>query len=449
MHFTRRLLERRPPALERRPHALFLLACLGAPIAVASCSSESGVGEPRGDADAGTDSSVGEPDGAPAEPVQDAGSSFDGGPMPVACASSPCATALVTTRGASATDPAEGFCALLDDGTVACWGAGRAGQLGRGDSAGGDDSATAERVVGLQDIVSLDHTCAVDKASAVHCWGTGPFLQDALVAKTTEHTPVKLPIPTATKIGVGADVGCALIENGISCWGSNARGQIAPFESASYSTVLQPRRVEVGDAEIRDLVVGDSSFAILMDGTVVSWGANPPLGRASSLFPDPYPLPTALTGVTMLDLANNNACSTTGGVGYCWGVSVSSKAPALGRALPSPVAAPEPLVQIATTPARDATTPPRWCATAASGNVYCWGNNESGQVGDGTQNHAYQAVKVTGLPGPAALVRTTTNATCALLTTGKVHCWGTNFYGQLGNGKMREASLVPHEVVLP
>jgi alpha-tubulin suppressor-like RCC1 family protein len=84
-----------------------------------------------------------------------------------------------------------------------------------------------------------------------------------------------------------------------------------------------------------------------------------------------------------------------------------------------------------------------------SGAVYCWGYNAGGQAGDGTKEHAYEAVKVVGLPAPASQVKTTPDATCALLTSGKVYCWGTNLYGQLGNGLLKDPSPVPQEVVIP
>ncbi len=460
MHSTRRLLDRRGSAT-----ILALLVAAGA-VAVACSADDSVLGaiEPP---DAGTDAADEPIDaGEPEISVRDsAPPPFDGGPLPVTCASDPCATKLVTTRGQSLGDRAEGFCALLADGTVACWGADNAGQLGRGVDGGAGDSAEAEGVEGLTGIVTLDHNCAVDGSGDAYCWGTGPFLQSALVATTTARTPVKLAIPAAKKVALGVATGCALtIDGRVLCWGSNVNGQIAPFESRPSSAVLPPAEMTMpSGSAVRDLVVGDAAFAVREDGTFATWGANPPLARVSPLFPDPYPLASVLSDVTAIDAADHNACTTTGGVGYCWGavfpriVDPTIQGPRLERALPAPVVAPEPLVQIATTRTVvlslvgqvQTVQPQRWCGCGASGAAYCWGYNESGQAGDGTKDHAYDAVKVVGLPAPAAEVKTTPDATCALLTDGRVFCWGANFYGQLGNGKIKSASLAPQEVVMP
>ncbi len=467
MHYTRRLLERRYSSV------FVIVGSLIAGTLGASCSI-SDAGQVPGAHDAASDGSgeVADASAADATPEGDGAPPFDGGPRPVVCASTSCATKLVTTRGKLvkkgghvASDFTEGFCALLHDGTVACWGAGGAGQLGRGDDAGTADDATPARVVGLTDIVELDHTCAVDKAGAVFCWGTGPFVRDPSLVNTTEPTPVKVDIPRATKVAVGAAAACALADGNVFCWGGNLHGQLAPLETEPPSAVLTPRAIELPHgAPLRDLLVGDAVFAVRDDGTFVTWGANPPLARVSSLFPDPHPEPSALAGVSMLDIADDNACAAAGGTAYCWGTVTpgpsdpSTSEPRVDRALPAPVVTPEPVVQIATTRTlveRADYSPPvtrraqRWCAVGASGAVYCWGYNAGGQAGDGTKDYAYEAVKVVNLPAPAAQVKATPEATCALLTTGKIYCWGTNYYGQLGNGNIRVASLTPQEAVLP
>ncbi len=465
MHSTRRLLDRYSFTA-----ALCLVACGGA----ASCSSPDDGGEPA-PVDAGTEASATGDGGAPpdggspdATTPDVAPPPFDGGPLPVVCAAAPCATSLVTTLASDASDLGEGYCVLLRDGTVACWGANGAGQLGRGDNAGTADNATAERVVGLSDVEELSHTCAVDKSGGAWCWGTGPYLRDDAGARTTERAPIKLALPPVKHLGMGIDVGCASNDDGVVCWGSNAKGQLAPLTTTPAYEVLPPRSIQLpSGAPVREVFVGATAFLLREDGQTLSWGASPSLARLSSLSPDSYPLPIVLSGISSMDATRDNACATVSGVGYCWGYLVRNP---IGyfyetfgvdmdtgdSTLPQPVVAPEPLVQIATTRSFvtggffDAVVrPQRWCAVGASGTVYCWGFNASGQAGDGTKLHAYQAVKVEGLPTTAAQVKAMPDSTCALLTNGKVYCWGANYYGQLGNGKIKVRSLVPEEVVLP
>jgi Regulator of chromosome condensation (RCC1) repeat len=460
MRFTRRLLDRRSPAV------VIAVCCLSALTAASCSSSEDAPLAPSNSLDAGAtpEASQATADAAvDASPGHDA-APFDGGPLPVVCTSPPCARSLVTTLPRTMPTPnaaTEGFCALLEAGTVACWGANVEGQLGRGEEAGTDDSAIAARVAGLSNVVELDHTCARTAIGEVWCWGMGAYSTDEGDELTIKRSPVKIAIAPATSIGMGRFVGCAATDSGLLCWGDNSFNQIAPTGGGSFP----PTTIDLPPgAPIRDLVIGDATFVLREDGTTLSWGANPPLARASSLTPnDPYPAPAALGAASSLDVTNTSGCATVGGIGYCWGAvdifgyPTGSAPSPLINALPDPVVAPEPVVRIATT---DTTTvasqtgartvrPQRWCAIGASGDIYCWGGNSHGQAGDGTKDHAYQAVKVQGLPAPAAEVKTMPLSTCALLTTGKVYCWGNNFYGQLGNGVIKGGSLVPQEVVLP
>lgn len=456
MRFTRPLLDRRTFTA-----CLFFVAPIASGLAAASCGSsdERTAGEDTTDAAVSEASPPSDRDGAPDVVAKDA-APFEGGVRPVVCEGSPCATSLVTTLGAYQTDRAEGFCVLLSDKTVACWGAGSAGQLGRGAETSTEDSATATRVEGVTDVVSLDHTCALDSQGDTYCWGTGPFLQTAS-ATSKVVTPVKLPIPKAKKVAMTFQTACAVVDTGVLCWGLNSAGQIAPYDGGSYYVPLPPTSIALpSGAPIRDLVVGSASFVLRDDGSTVSWGANPPLARPSPLFPDPYPQPIDLGGIANMDVALDDACAVAGGVGYCWGsvnagLSYDPRS-RTDRALPEAIVTAEPIVQIATTAVvryadfgTEIEQPQRWCACGASGDVWCQGYNASGQAGDGTKDFAFEPVKVQGLPAPAAQVKTTPDATCALLTTGKVYCWGSDFYGQLGTGKYKASSLVPTEVVLP
>jgi len=438
------------------------LALSGLVIVNCSGGSEDGPSPPAADGstpDVSEDAPQAQPSDAGGGPSRDASHrdlfASDAGPPPVTCTESPCATALVTTVTRQGGGP-EGFCVLLDDGTVACWGLNRDGQLGRGDTA---NSAVAKRVVGLTNIRHLNHTCAIDTDGATWCWGAGPFLRSPTAAFTTERTPVKLDIPPAKAMSFFifgnpvVAVGCALVETGVLCWGANGFGQVRVPVLGESATAPNPATLVAtpDGAPFQDISVGYASFALRSDGTLLSWGRTPPLGRMSSLFPDPNPKPIPLTGVSFLDVANDNACAVVQGNVYCWGAVFGDRtATDLSRALPALIETPEPAVSVATTSSYgNAAYPERGCACGVSGSVYCWGNNASGQVGDGTYEYAHKPVKVTKLPAPAATVRTMPGATCALLTTGKVYCWGENSTGELGNGFIGDPSNVPIEVALP
>ncbi len=458
MYSTKRLLDRRFYG------ALAVFAVVtGTVSATVSCSSDpSAAPIPDEDANAPTPSPSGDDDGGvPGDAaVRDAANEDaakpDAGPLPsrlpVVCTGAPCATSLVTVLG-------EGFCVLLQDETVACWGDNANGQLGRGPDSGVTPSATAERVLDLTDIVELDRGCAIDKNGDTWCWGTGPWLRTS-AATTREPTPVKLPIPPAKTIRVArssanAGTACALVDEGVLCWGTNVHGQVTvPVLNASATTAYPPADAGIPPgAPIRDLAIGDATFAIREDRTAISWGANPQIARVSSLFPDPYPRPISLTDITQIDAANDNVCAVAGASVYCWGRAKDTTGyvpPPFERAFPDPVVLPERGVFVAT--AAGASTDVnrlRGCAVGASGALYCWGDNAQGQVGDGTRDYALSPVKIDSLPGPVAQVKTTVKATCALLTSGRVFCWGDDSVGQLGGGQLRFPSPVPKEVVLP
>lgn len=456
----------------RLPGALVLVVLAsGAGTSLASCASDRDIliGSELADAalqapDRSDTADEGDrPDGAaPSEagpPRLDAARS-DAGPLPVVCASSSCAISLDSTHTFV---NSEGYCALLHDGTVACWGSNQEGQLGRG-NAGIPNSAMPARVQGLTNVVAIDHTCAIDGDGATWCWGRGPYLRDATTSLTTEHLPVQVAIPPATAVGVHArpffapnletGTACAVVDGGVLCWGMNEFAQVAPIEDplADPKAPSPPHAIALPDgAKVRSVRVGYASFVLREDGTLLSWGATPPLGRVSSLLRDPTPKPVALTGVSNVDVRDDGACAVAEGIAYCWGGYLGGGMPEEppDNFLPKPVPMPEPVVQISTTNNAVPGARQRGCACGVSGDVYCWGNNDWGQLGDGTTNATLTPVKVVGLPAPAAEVRTLDRSTCALLTTGRVYCWGYDHQGQLGGGTVKSPTRVPREVVLP
>jgi alpha-tubulin suppressor-like RCC1 family protein len=85
------------------------------------------------------------------------------------------------------------------------------------------------------------------------------------------------------------------------------------------------------------------------------------------------------------------------------------------------------------------------CALIEGGNVRCWGDNDDGQLGDGTDTDRARPTLVLAVNGPGALSGVTqisagTNFTCARLDIGELRCWGANGQGQLGRGNFTPRS---------
>ena len=81
------------------------------------------------------------------------------------------------------------------------------------------------------------------------------------------------------------------------------------------------------------------------------------------------------------------------------------------------------------------------CALDTNGGVYCWGLNDLGQLGDGTNSQRNIAVGVLGLESGVISIAAGAKHTCALVDSGVVKCWGDNCEGQLGNGTTQNSSI--------
>jgi len=88
---------------------------------------------------------------------------------------------------------------------------------------------------------------------------------------------------------------------------------------------------------------------------------------------------------------------------------------------------------------RIAPTPRGWqagqtCAVTTLGAAACWGSNSYGQLGDGTTTQSSVPVAVSGLSAGVASLSVRYSHNCAVTTAGAAKCWGDNYWGQLGNG---------------
>ena len=209
-----------------------------------------------------------------------------------------------------------------------------------------------------------------------------------------------MPVPDlqdAAEVDGGCAFTCARHTNGrVSCWGSNELGQLgdgtfmnrvapAPVEAASGDPIENVSAMAVGCEHACVVQEGETAG----EGTVLCWGVNSDGSLGTGSFGAPITSPTS-TGITdAIEVAAGNPFS---------------------------------------------------CARRSSGIALCWGFNRSGQLGDGTTVSRPSPTPVSMLTDATSLyVDNGDLHSCAIRSDMSVVCWGSNEYGQLGNGEKYSA----------
>ncbi len=321
-------------------------------------------------------------------------------------------------------------CVVLDNSSVKCWGMGDArlgisGAGNRGDSPGemGDTLPAVSFATGRTGkMVSAgqSRTCAVLDDGSVQCWGSNVDgeLGVGSDSTTTMKGIVKLGA-SASAVAVGWHHACALLEGGaVKCWGTNKEGELGLEDTKSRGSLADDMGdnlpvVSLGGTAIAIAATWTHTCALLDDGRVKCWGNNSSAELGSG------------------DVSNRGAF---GGE--------------MGDALPAVELGSGRTAKSLTTGLH--TT----CVVLDNGGVKCWGANSDGTLGVGgsagnrgdNRSEMGDALPVVPLganrksevvaSGPGA------NHRCALLDNGKVKCWGDNSSGQLGQGDMKARGYV-------
>src|SRR5438094_1550556 len=210
-------------------------------------------------------------------------------------------------------------CALLQDGTVRCWGDNSTGELGDGTTT---NASTPGAVAGIGGAATVTaggfHTCVRMPDGTIQCWGRNNAgqLGDPATTAFESPTPVRVSGLSATAVTAGGFHTCALPGDGtVRCWGQNDLGQLGNGTNdpvPNRPSTFNPTPVTVSGITTAVAVSagGWHTCALLQDGTVRCWGDNTwgQLGDGAPVPPPPGPgleptrrrsvVPVTVTGIT-------------------------------------------------------------------------------------------------------------------------------------------------------
>lgn len=315
------------------------------------------------------------------------------------------------------------------------------------DGGSGPDASVEHRIMQLA--TGASHSCALLRGGALRCWGSERALGYASAENIgdNEHPYEAGDVPTGgplKQVAAGYGFTCALYEAGnVRCWGSNFMGQLGYGHTETLAPEQTPETlpdVQL-DGVATQIVAGAlHACALLESGEVRCWGGNGSYQLATGdqewIGDDEVPAsrsPVQIGGVvTAISAGRDHTCAVLeGGVLRCWGSVAGGTAP-LGQGWTGPVGDEEtpeeagdiivggPVLQAA--PGEFHT-----CALISMGRVRCWGRGALGyqegveDIGDDEPPSSVGDVMV---GGPVIRLSAGFGARCALLVGGAVRCWG-------------------------
>ncbi|GIE36831.1 hypothetical protein Ait01nite_098760 [Actinoplanes italicus] len=318
-----------------------------------------------------------------------------------------------TPAGASFTQLTAGqghTCGLGSDAKTYCWGFGDYGQLGDGGTANRSNPGAVNLPAGvtLTQLTSGDrNTCGLGSDAKTYCWGIGNYGQLGNGGTPERSSPVAVSTPAGvsfTQLAGGINHTCALgSDTKAYCWGMGGKGQLGDGGTGIQSSPVAVN-TPAGLTFTRLTAGGYHMCGLGSDAKAYCWGFGDhgQLGDGGNVNRSSPVAVTTPAGVTFTQLAagSNHTC----GLGsdtrtYCWGYGFYGQlgnGDTLKRSTPAEV----------TTPAGVTFTQlaAGWhftCGLGSDTKAYCWGLNETSQLGDGgiANRSAPVAVSLTSSPG--------------------------------------------------
>jgi alpha-tubulin suppressor-like RCC1 family protein len=235
------------------------------------------------------------------------------------------------------------------------------------------------------------------------------------------------------QISAGDAHTCAVTSAGAAkCWGSNANGQLGDNTTTDRHTPVTVRNLGSG---VKSITAGGShTCAVTTSGAARCWGMND-YGQLGDGTTTDRRIPVTVSGlsngVSTISTGGWHSCAvTTTGATRCWGLGTLGRlgdGMSLSRHTPVAVTGLESGVKDISLGSWHS------CAATTAGAVHCWGSNGFGQLGDGTTTNRLSPVRV-GVLSSVTHISVGHRHGCAVNTAGAARCWGDNGNAQLGDG---------------
>jgi alpha-tubulin suppressor-like RCC1 family protein len=297
-----------------------------------------------------------------------------------------------------------------------------------------------DKGVPIKIAAGLSNTCAVTSTGQVRCWGqngNGQLGRGTDTALFKSNVPLNaFRIPSGAKyIAVGGAHVCAVVGKVVACWGSNAFSQFGNGSTANSSVPIVVKQMPAGN--IAGITAGNQTTCASIDRKGYCWGENHGL-QGGSANDQTILQPKLVADLPMLPAEGDHpivagkahSCASTVSGFYCWGNNSSNR---LGRAsAPSMTHTPQSVLLGGTSSGTDLALGESHACGIVSGRLSCWGSNIFGELGNGgSQLSSDGAVSPTDMMSGVDSVCAGLGHTC-VVKNNRVWCSGDNSQGQSG-----------------